>query len=51
MWLTLTDFVEVMDYFGGDEEDVHSYTGESMIIAPVNAKITGIDIINENHQV
>lgn len=62
VWLTLTNFVEVMDYFGGDEdvavfklqqsdeEDVHSYTGENMVTTPVNAMITGIDIINENQQ-
>lgn len=62
LWLTFTNFVEVMDYFGGDEdvavfklqqsseEDVHSYTGEDMITTPINAKITGIDVINENQQ-
>lgn len=62
IWLTLTNFVEVMDYFGddedvavlkllqSDEEYVHSYTGENMITTPINAKITGIDIINENQQ-
>lgn len=61
-WLKFTNFVEVLDYFGSNEDvgvfkvseanskEIQSYTGETMITIPINAKIIDIEIINENQR-
>lgn len=60
---SLTNFVEVLDYFGTDEDvavfrlnqcqpgDIHSYTDkEELIKTTVGEKITAIKVVNENQQ-
>lgn len=61
-WLAFTNFAEVLDYYGRNEEvgvfkafpvgeeAIRSYTGEKMIQIPVSEKITGIDVMNENQR-
>ena len=59
-WIAFTNFIEVLDHYGADEDvavfkankceeqDIRSFTGEKMIDIPIEIKITGVDIINEN---
>jgi hypothetical protein len=61
-WLSITNFIEVLDYYGEkddvavfkinetEEQNIKSLTGENMIDIPINEKIVSIDIINENQR-
>lgn len=59
----LTNFIEVLDYYGSDEDvavfrfdeaepaDVHSYSDvDEWLETPVNEKITAIKVVNETQQ-
>lgn len=61
-WISFTNFIEVLDHYGADEDvavfkvsdcieqDIHSFTGENMLDIPIDMKIIGVDIINENQR-